>query len=62
MKIRVIQKTLKMSNGLQSWAGPVGIRHGRQLKERIIQTGIVRERQPGSMATIIVHTLLYRHP
>lgn len=62
MKTRVSQKTLKMSDGLQSCAGPVGIRDGRQLKERIVQTGIVRERQPGRMATIIVHALLDRHP
>lgn len=47
----------------EQWAPELcRIRHGSQLKERIIQTGIVRERQPGSMATIIVHTLLYRHP
>lgn len=46
-----------MSDRLESCAGPVGIRHGRQLKKRIIQARIVRERQPGRVATMIVHTV-----
>lgn len=45
---------MKVSKDLQSYAGPAGIRHGRQFKENIIQTGIVSEREPGRVATIIV--------
>lgn len=51
-----------MSDGLESCAGPVGIRHWRQLKKRIIQARLVRERQPGRVATMIVHTVSDQHP
>lgn len=45
---------MKVSKDLQSCAGPAEIRHGRQFKENIIQTGIVSEREPGRVAAIIV--------